>query len=183
MRRLFVGVLAILALTPLAGGTILIKKRLSELAREAEAIVLARVADSRCAWNADQTLIWTTTLLDVLETWKGQPGDRIAVMEPGGEVPPVGQHVPSMARYTPGERVLVFLKKDALGQWRTHGCVQGAFRVVPDAGRVPRIDLTSWHQHVMEGITGAQGAGPPLTVDELRGIVSRLLEAKGGEGR
>ncbi|MAG56726.1 MAG: hypothetical protein CMJ83_10585 [Planctomycetes bacterium] len=133
-----------------AGGTTLIKKDLGQLAREAEAVVLAVVLQNRCQWNADHTLIWTTTTLRVTETWKGKVPAKLSLMEPGGVMPPVGQWVPGMARYQPGETVVVFLKKDVLGQWRTHGCAQGRFHVdTRSDGRMsPRFG--PWTRHVVK---------------------------------
>ena len=151
MKRPLMSLLVIALLVGPLSGTTLVKKNLAQLAAEAEAIVLADVVGTRCSWNAGRTLIWTTSELRVRQTWKGQVPESVAVMEPGGIVHPIGQKVPGMARYRAGDKVVVFLKKDKLGQWRTHGCVQGAFPVVKrkDGSLAPSIG--KWTRHVVKG--------------------------------
>lgn len=151
MQRIVTCLLMIGLIVGPVAGTTLIKKNLSQLAREADAIVVAKVAANSCAWNDKKTLIWTRTQVRVLETWKGKVSRDLDVMEPGGVVHPVGQKVPGMARYKTGDTVVIFLKKDVLGQWRTHGCIQGVFPVArrKDGTLAPRIG--KWTSHVVKG--------------------------------
>jgi hypothetical protein len=168
MKRLFI-ILFLFAfpLVP-AAGTTLKKKNLAQLATESEAIVLAKVIDNTCAWNPERTIIWTETTMDVIESWKGALEGHIAIKEPGGVVPPIGQLVHGMARYRPGDTVLVFMKKDILGQWRTHGCIQGAFRIVGKDGR-QALEIGKWTRHVVAGQVGKNADLPAFkaTVQEL----------------
>lgn len=153
MQRLLTSLFVLTVIVGSVAGTTLKKKNLAQLANESEAIVVAKVIGNRCAWNAQHTLIWTETTLHVLDSWKGNLQGRIALKEPGGKLPPIGQHVPGMARYRPGDTVLVFMKKDVLGQWRTHGCIQGMFRVVLKAGR-QAPEIGKWTRHVVAGHVG-----------------------------
>jgi hypothetical protein len=168
MKRTVTGLVLVALLTGPVAGTTLKKKNLAELARESEAIVVAKVVGNTAAWDADRRLIWTETTLLVIESWKGALEGQVAIKEPGGEVGPVGQHVPGMARYQPGDTVVVFMKKDVLGQWRTHGCIQGLFRVV-HADRRNAPEIGSWTRHVVAGFVGknADMASFKKTVETL----------------
>ena len=153
MKTVLIAVAAALSVASPIAGTTLERKNLGQLSAEAEAIVVARVLSNACAWDAPRRLIWTETTLLVTESWKGSLTGRVLVKEPGGEVPPVGQRVPGMARYRPGDTVVVFLKKDVLGQWRTHGCIQGMFRVVRKDGRRFPAQAAGM-RHVVAGFVG-----------------------------
>ena len=77
MTRCTVSLLLLALVAAPAGSTILIKKDLAELAREAELVIVARVQANACAWNPEGTLIWTTTTLAVSESWKGTAAGTI----------------------------------------------------------------------------------------------------------
>ena len=168
MRRLFIFLILFAVFVSPVGGTTLKKKDLAQLATESEAIVVAKVMGNTYAWNPERTIIWTETTMDVLESWKGALEGRIAIKEPGGVVPPIGQLVHGMARYRPGDTVLVFMKKDILGQWRTHGCIQGAFRIVGKDGR-QALEIGKWTRHVVAGQVGKNADLPAFkaTVQKL----------------
>ena len=151
----------------------LVPLQLSDLARDAEAIVLGEVRENRCAWNADRTMIWTETRILVEQRWKGAGPTEITLREPGGVIPPVGVKLSIETRYRPGERVLVFLTRDALGQVRTLGAVQGRMEVARRHGedvvlldRVPR--------HVFAGLPAREDGALPRTIplDDLRDRVA-----------
>lgn len=160
---------------PGGGDTELIKKDLRQLAQEAELVVLARVVSSRAGWDAARRLIWTTTELDVAASWKGNAPRRLHVKELGGIVGEVGMRVPGAPRYARGEQVVVFLKKDVLGQWRTHGWTQGRFGLRPTK---TGVRVRSDHRHVIAGFFGtAQVMGhAPLDLASFESKV-RMLAA------
>src|SRR5262245_16585296 len=107
MRTLFVLVAAASALAAAFTPTVLVKKDLAELCAEAELVLVGRVTETLAAWNRERTLIWTESRIDVREVWKGEAPARLPVFEPGGEVGRIGQMVPGMARYRPGDVVVV----------------------------------------------------------------------------
>lgn len=129
----------------------MIPKTLRQLAQESEAVVLARVVGNHCAWDADHKLIWTTTDLEVTDTWKGAPLTKVAVDEPGGEVPPMGIAVSTAVRYRPGAQVVVFLSHDPMNHWRTHGVWQGMFEVAYGDDHVLRPILAGISETVAAG--------------------------------
>ena len=122
--------LVALAAPRAADATIIIPKNLKELAAEAELVLVAEVTGQRADRVAGpESLIYTFSALRVLEQWKGAKTDRLEVAEVGGRVGDVTCFAAGMPQYKVGERVLVFLKKDVLGLWRTHGLVQRRFAV------------------------------------------------------
>ena len=170
MQRTLTGFVVVALLVGPVAGTTLVKKNLAQLARESEAIVVAKVVGNTCAWDADHKLIWTETSLRIIESWKGSLKGRITLHEPGGVVGTVGQHVPGMARYRAGDTVVIFMNKDVLGQWRTCGCIQGAYRVVHTDGRnAPEIG--TWTRHVVAGFIG-ENADMASFKKTVEGLVS-----------
>jgi hypothetical protein len=155
--------------------TILIKKDLQDLAREAEAVVLARAVSSQAVWDAANRLIWTETALDIEETWAGDVKGPVALRELGGEVGQLGMRVNGAPQYRVGEDYVVFLHRDALGQWRTLGWTQGQFRVTADPAR-PRGALAHpSHAHVIDGYI-ARSAGTPVGPVELQTLKARTQQ-------
>lgn len=158
---------------------------LTDLARQAETIVVGEVKDNRCTWNDDQTMIWTETRIRVEQTWRGEAAPEVVVLEPGGVIPPVGIKLSIETRYRPGERVLVFLTRDALGQVRTLGSLQGRLQLSRRDGlevvlldRVPR--------HLTDGLSANPKApAGTLLLEDLRHAVQSAMGAMGAirEGR
>ncbi len=152
--------------------TILIKKDLRELCQEAELVVEGEVVSNSADWNADRTLIWTQSKLAVTHFHLGQALTEVTIFEPGGAVGPIGQDIASMARYTPGERVIVFLKRDVLGQWRTHGCIQGRFSL---DGEQVTLDPGLLHVHGSHFRDAEAKPRPAVARTEFLAKISSLL--------
>ncbi len=152
--------------------TILIKKDLRELCQESDLVVEGEVASTSADWNADRTLIWTQSRISVSSVLYGQGSSEVTISEPGGVVGPIGQDIASMARYTPGERVIVFLKRDVLGQWRTHGCIQGRFSL---DGEQVTLDPGLLHVHGAHFRDAEAKPRPAVTRTEFLAKISSLL--------
>ncbi len=132
--RLFLVPSILLALlcmsTAVSDATILIKKDLSQLAAEAELIVIAKVGNQSARYAKGTRVIFTYTDLTIERVLKGASDKTMTVAEVGGKVGDITLHVESMPKFREGERVLLFIKKDTLGQQRVHGAIQGKFQVV-----------------------------------------------------
>ena len=156
--------------------------RLTDLARQAKAILVGEVRENVCTWNADQTMIWTETRIQVEEHWRGPAAAEVVIREPGGIIPPVGVKLSIETRYRPGERVLVFLTRDALGQVRTLGSVQGRFEVTRRDGR-DVILLDGVPRHLTAGLSPSPQAPPnTLLLADLRAAVQSAQDSM-QEGR
>ena len=100
---------ALVASTALA--TTLVKADLSWLTRNSDAVVVGTVGSVHSRYTADRMRIMTNSEIAVSQTLKGQVPATVVVMQPGGEVGNVGQLVSGVARFSPGEEVVVFLEK------------------------------------------------------------------------
>lgn len=109
---------------------------------------------------------------------KGNPGPTVIAMQPGGEVGDVGQHVDGVARFTPGEEVVVFLEARG-GRWLVAGMVQGKFRVERSSdGRAAFVRADPAGDSVLLDPVTRQPVSRPaavLTLDELRAQVKAAL--------
>lgn len=105
-----------------------------QLVNGSAAIVTATVAGSLGRW-APTGAIETATTLAVVESIRGplQPGETFEVVELGGVVGDRGLAVHGAARYEEGERVLLFLRRDSDGSWRTRDLTLGKFSYAGDA--------------------------------------------------
>ena len=127
------------------------KLAVTELAREADLIVKARVVDIKMAPRGHGNLTTLVTLA-VDESWKGAAPPQMTVAVRGGSAGGIAQAVSGEPRFSPNERTIVFLKS-ADGSYTVVGRRQGKFAVITEA------DGTE----VAQGITGAWRA-----VDNLR---------------
>jgi hypothetical protein len=155
--------LAALLLVPGIEAATPIPRTLEQLSVDADLVVVGTVRSHEARFNDRRTLILTHTTVDVVETVVGEPTAVIEISEYGGRVGDLGLKVPGLPRYADGEKILLFLCRDALDLLRTCGATQGRLRV----------ETTS------EGATRASGtmAGKPVVgkLDELR---ARILAAR-----
>ncbi len=150
---------------PVAQCTIIIRQDLADLVKNSEAVVRGVVRTTAPGWDVDRRFIWTTTTLDVTESWKGATGTSVSLRELGGEVGTVGMRVAGAPQYKVGEDVLVFLTKDAQGFWRTLGWTQGKFVLGADAVRPGRGLATSNHEHVVAAYFAGDDLRAPNAVE------------------
>lgn len=164
--RLSLAVFAALGVLVPAGSaraTIMLPLSIEQLATESAAIVRAEVVGRRAAWSADKRHIFTYTELRVAETLAGaaKPGAVLTVRTLGGEVGETGMKVAGVARFTPGEEVVVFLRTDPVDarDFQVVGMSQGKYKV-------KRVDGRAVLEPGVEGLAfAARRADGALTVD------------------
>jgi len=110
-------------------GTSIARVSFEDTVAKAEWIVEGDVVRNWCGWDNGHRFIWTHTEIAVRNSWKGSPGRRVTVSEPGGMINGMGMQVAGMVRYAPGERVIVFLYRTPIGLIRTVGLAQGKLQV------------------------------------------------------
>lgn len=180
MKHLTTYALPAALLAAAAWATTLLALDVAGLTRLSDAVVRGTVVRVEARLTGDGARIMTDAELQVSEVLKGAPGPVVIVMQPGGEVGDVGQHVDGAARFTPGEEVVAFL--EARGdRWLVTGMVQGKFRVerssdgraafarAEPAGDSVLLDPVT-HQPVSR-------PAPVLTLDALRAQVKAALPA------
>ncbi|MFT7619344.1 MAG: hypothetical protein ACI97A_002994 [Planctomycetota bacterium] len=116
--------------TSVSDATILIKKDLAQLAAESETIVIATVGAQECRRPHGVNAIFTFSDLKIEKTLKGKASKAMVVANIGGILNGRGLSVASMPQFHSGTRVLLFLKKDIMGNQRVYGAIQGMFQVV-----------------------------------------------------
>ena len=93
-----------------------------------DAVVVATAGESHGRW-APGEWIETVTTLHVDETIRGpiESGDTIEVTDLGGHVGDLYYLVAGSPRYTPDERVLLFLERNDRGEWTSRNMAVGKF--------------------------------------------------------
>lgn len=109
------------------------------LAKQADVVVLGKVAAMKSEWNRDKTRIYTRVTISVDEPLKGSSGSSIEVLVPGGEIGRVGELYTHMPKFKKDEDVVVFAEKDRNGRYRVVGGSEGKFKVEEDKRTGERI--------------------------------------------
>ena len=92
---------------------LMIEFSLDELTEGSDSIVIGSVISTSSQWNTDKTSIYTTVVISVEEIIKGEKeleGERITIVNAGGEVEGVIQAVSDIPVFNQGERALIFLQ-------------------------------------------------------------------------
>lgn len=145
----------LLAATAPALATVLVPADFNELAREALTIVHGRVVDVRSQWADGRRRIETVVTLQVHAALKGQPGDAVSVLVPGGEMGRYRSVMIGAPRFREGEEVVLFLGGRAPALPHLLGMGQGVYRVIREPG------------------TGRAVVTPPALVAAAPGLVVR----------
>jgi hypothetical protein len=124
VRLLIVFLLA--AATTSASATVFQASSDVDLVDRSQAVVIATVRDSSSHLRPDGYVV-TDYHLAVEETLKGSVAGVITVAEIGGAANGRFTFIVDSATYTPGERVLTFLKKREDGTWFTTSMAMGKF--------------------------------------------------------
>ncbi len=179
-RKLVICVAAILGFASTANATVMMDLSPADLARESDSVVLGTV--ERVETWTDGRTIQTSAYVVVHEVVAGADhGTEIEIRTPGGELPAgvagpngfTGMVASGIARFTPGDEVLVFLA-DRAGALRVSGLAQGKFLVSRDGvtGDVRLYRDTTDLVRMAPGPLGLE----PVTEDALDGI--RLEDLK-----
>lgn len=117
---------AVLAVVVTAHATVVVQPELAILARGADAVVHAVVerTGTQMGFNAS-TAPWSVAELRVLSWLSGHKGERLWIRDPGAIWRNGGRPLVGAAVYTPGEEVVVFLRRDAGRYFRTHNLGAG----------------------------------------------------------
>ena len=104
--------LAVVSVLPVSASTFLAMDQ-SEMVAQSEAIVVGRVLQIDSFWNAERTMIVTQVSLEVLENVVGRTDATVVTIRTyGGQVENYRIEAHGFPVFTPGERVLVFLRQD-----------------------------------------------------------------------
>lgn len=189
--RLPLGLLT-LALTSIlaspALATVLADLALEDMAFDADATVIGRVSSvgTRLEMANGAAEPWTVTTLRVEQYVGGREASvppTVLVEERGGRLQDgSGMRIAGTPEYREGERVLVFLRKDDRGRFRTYGMVMGRFvlRAAVDGPTmamrdVSDVGLAHWSNGQMQV---AHGGVEEMPLDDLLARIATALGAR-----
>jgi hypothetical protein len=102
-----------------------------ELARRAEAIVIAAAGESHAELTARGVVV-TVTALSAEDVLKGSVASSFRLVEPGGVLSERSTFIPGSPRFEQGKRYLLFLRHNTDGEWETWGFQLGQFELGMD---------------------------------------------------
>jgi hypothetical protein len=143
----------------------------SEQIRASDVILIGTVVDLSPEWDDRARLIVTDAEVAVDEVWKGEPGsDRVVVRTLGGAMGSVGLAVEGAARFVEGERVLLYLERDA-DHFRPSGLGFGKYAIESAGGSTFAIGSPP------PAVTGAgRFERMSFSLEDLRAEVGAALE-------
>lgn len=172
--------LAVLLLCPPASATSMLKVDLPELAQSAEVIVHGTVRRMESRWSGDGRLIVTDVEIQVTESLKGQAGNTLLVIQPGGSVGDIGQKVSGLASFAPNEEVVVFLRRRGPGSYQVTAMAQGKYKVMRTEGgtRALAVPESTSELHLLDATTHAptESSRRELPLAELKAAIRTALE-------
>jgi hypothetical protein len=177
---LLVCAIAVVSLTSRALATVGVPADFREIVASATLVVRGHVTDVRAEVVPDNGIESIATLA-VESVLKGTPTAFVTLRVPGGVVGRDRWVMVDAPTFAPGDRAVLFLKRDPQNQWRPVGLNAGVYRVQPDAtGRAVIAPP------VAAGLTAAPGTvvrGDParrlLAVTEFESLVKVVLADAG----
>lgn len=161
-----------------AGATSLLALDLAGLTDGSDAVVRGHVVRVQSRWTRDRLRIVTDVEIAVDGALKGEPPRTVVVLQPGGQVGDIGQRVSGLARFQPGEEVLVFLERQGPARYALVGMAQGKLRIErsADGKAAYAIPEDVGDALLVDPRTGA-ASRPLLRVQEL-GELERQIRAR-----
>lgn len=114
------------------------EQMIRQLSQGSDLIVTGRCLDTRSMWIENNRVLVTLATIDVGETLKGEPGQTVTVVLPGGIDAnrrfPVAMTYPGAPTIAAEEEVFLFLDHDTSVEsgWAVSGFSEGKFSVVSD---------------------------------------------------
>lgn len=146
--------------------TLALALSLEDMVNQSDVIAIGNCLDTRSVW-IDRSLV-TLATVSVSESLKGQPGETLTVVLPGGidvnRKVPIAMTYPGAPRLTPGEDVFLFLNSESevANGYNIAGFAQGKFSIVQDQDGEPKVtrDLTKMS---LQGDNGVRRGGSNMT--------------------
>lgn len=163
--------LACLAVVPQANATTMIYRSIEELAQRSALVVEGTVTGSE-TYAGDEGRITTRWTVKVARTLRGQPAAEVRFEQWAGTLGDITTQIPGDARFTQGERVVLFLRGDSPEKMYLTAMGQAKFTI--HGGNQPAKLLRK------AAIEGAGQGMLPLPLKELAPLAapqSRVEEA------
>jgi hypothetical protein len=105
-----------------------------QVAEHSALVVSGRVTGVTSYWNEAGTKIFTRTTVAVDETYKGQKGQVVELIQLGGVVGNIRVNVEGALSWVEGEEVLLFLEPYDSGRYQVTGMSLGKYSIERDPG-------------------------------------------------
>ena len=159
-RRVFVMGVVLLLGVGIASATTLVKMNFSDLAREADHIVVGTVTGVQGEWDESARFIHSNVYLTVERSFRGNAPEEIVLRTPGGEAGGVAMQAHGAASFEVGEKVLIFLTTWEDGQAKVLGYTQGKSRVLEDENGKARLQGGAADGLALDGVARSLRHGP-----------------------
>jgi hypothetical protein len=172
-------ILAVLASSGVAQGTVVAPMDLASLTRSADLIIRGAVLDTRASVSEDRRQIHTLASVRVLARQKGECFPEIHVRLPGGSAGDLTQRVAGAPELFVGDEVLLFLRRlpGEKPVYAITGFSQGKFNIVEDRkGRWVTRRPTGVAVRAPSGGVVAEPSFAPVPERELLAEIERALE-------
>jgi hypothetical protein len=164
-------VLACLAVVPQANATTMIYRSIEELAQRSAMVVEGTVSSAE-TYAGDEGRITTRWTVKVARTLRGQPAAEVRLEQWAGTLGDITTQIPGDARFTEGERVVLFLRGDSPDKMYLTAMGQAKFTIYGGNGPAKLLRKAA--------IEGAGQGILPLPLKELAPVAapqSRTEEA------
>ena len=105
------------------------KLSLEDLVHKSSRIVVGTCVSTESRWNGKNTLILTTSTVEISDQIKGETDGVIRVVTVGGTINGITQTVSGMPQFESGEEVILFLEPSKNTGWQPLGLAQGKLRI------------------------------------------------------
>jgi hypothetical protein len=114
--------------------TTLQKLSFDRLIGEADLIIKGRVEELKTRQVSDRRSMTTIVTVSIERQFKGPKVSSVTIEQPGGAVGDIAQGVPGLPEFSPGENVILFLKRQRGGAFNVVGGKQGKFTAKTQPG-------------------------------------------------
>lgn len=132
MRTLVSMVAVVCLLSVPAGAIVVAPMSFQHVVEQSLAVVYARVTAVDGRWTSDRRRIESVVMADALQYFKGDLGEQVRFVVPGGAAGGMTNVVPGAPAFAVGDLVVLCLDADGPAIPRPVGLTQGVFRVTPD---------------------------------------------------
>jgi hypothetical protein len=132
VRSVLLTIVVMLSLATSVTATQVIFQSLAELGTNSTAVIKGKVAGVRSYWNDSHTKIFTETTITIDETFKGQLGGVVSVVQLGGMVDNIRVTAHGALQWRFDEEVVLFLEPGVDQTYQVAGFSQGKFQIDRD---------------------------------------------------
>jgi hypothetical protein len=114
--------------------TTLQKLSFDRLIGEADLIIMGRVEELKTRQVSDRRSMTTIVTVSIERQFKGPKVSSVTIEQPGGSVGDIAQGVPGLPKFSSGEDVILFLKRQPGGAFNIVGGKEGKFTAKTQPG-------------------------------------------------